>query len=53
MKSPTREEFYVRYEIAIETLQDAERRGERYDIAHAKGAISFMEELISYGSTKE
>jgi len=53
MEGPTKEEFYVRYEHAKEALLDAERRGERYDIAFAKGVISIMEEIKSYGQTKE
>jgi len=53
MSSLSKEEFYVRYEQAKEVLLDAERRGERYDIAYAKGVISIMEELMSYGQTNE
>jgi hypothetical protein len=53
MNGPSKKEFYKRYEKAQKVLLDAERRGERYDIAHAEGVLEIMRELMNYGQTNK
>ena len=53
LNGPSKKEFYEMYEKERKILLDAERRGEKYDTAHARGAIRIMEELMHYGTTEE